>query len=447
MFLTLLVPVHTHAEVRITEVAWMGDADSASNEWIELYNDGASVSVDGWTLQDDTSLSVSLSGTIDANTYAVLERTDDDSAVGPAFNLYSGALSNVGTTLSLYRTNGSLENRVIGGDAWGNIGGNNSTKETAQYINGSWVTAVATPGSGETEVIEDQSVQDETDDKEPVQKKDSADKQSSVSTLHVEPREAQTTIDAPTQVYVHQAVPLVASSEGLADGIVRSMAYSWNFGDLGTAVGDKVQHRFMYPGEYVVHVHAQYKEYETHTRTNIVVLPVSFTLSTSSAGDIQIRNDAPHEIDISGYRVTAGKTVRFPEGTTVLPGARITIPKEKIEYVQGGRVVLSDQLLATIMEIPTQQFLVYTNRVTTPSVPHTFVKAPVTQEKTTLGTSSSLSTAAVIEEGISSSQIAATSAPDTPRTFVPYVGLFGVLSLGVASVFSGRFRRRVDPRD
>ena len=84
------LPTAAQAAVYINEVAWMGDIDSANHEWIELYNDGAAVDVTGWSLTDEMNLNVDLVGTIPANSYAVLERTSDDSSTAKAFFFFSG---------------------------------------------------------------------------------------------------------------------------------------------------------------------------------------------------------------------------------------------------------------------------------------------------------------------------------------------------------------------
>jgi hypothetical protein len=143
----LALPLLTHASVCINEIAWMGTATSSFDEWLELYNDGSTATrLDGWTLTDSGSLSIILTGTLAPHAYAVLERTNDDSAPGKAFLIYTGALSNSGKTLTLTNTRGTVEDEVVGGANWKNIGGDNSTKHTAQRTDSGWVTAPPTPG-------------------------------------------------------------------------------------------------------------------------------------------------------------------------------------------------------------------------------------------------------------------------------------------------------------
>ena len=149
-------PAFSLAAVSLTEVAWMGDATSANNEWIELYNSGsASVDITGWTLGDGVNFSVALTGSIPAEEYVLLERNRSSAVylVASPFLIYTGALVNTGATLTLRRADSTIEDQVAGGADWGTVGGDNATKETAQYISRGWVTAVATPGRVASDVI------------------------------------------------------------------------------------------------------------------------------------------------------------------------------------------------------------------------------------------------------------------------------------------------------
>lgn len=158
MLLAVLIPMSTGAvttnDVVINEVAWMGTTYSYYDEWIELYNDTSSnIDLTGWTLRStDGSPSVQLSGTIPANGYFLLERTDDNSVVGITADMtYAGSLGNTGETLELRNASGSLIDIV---DSW--YGGDNSTKATMERIDPSvsgtvssnWITAITAYDGG-----------------------------------------------------------------------------------------------------------------------------------------------------------------------------------------------------------------------------------------------------------------------------------------------------------
>ncbi len=118
----------------INEVAWAGTQAASDDEWIELYNpSGVDVDLTGWTLKSsDGSPSITLSGTLQAGKYFLLERTDDDTVADVAANMfYSGSLSNSGEILRLYdSTNQLIDTANSNGGAW--PAGNASTYASMQ---------------------------------------------------------------------------------------------------------------------------------------------------------------------------------------------------------------------------------------------------------------------------------------------------------------------------
>lgn len=154
-------PGDSNYSVVISELAWMGTTGSTSDEWIELHNPTlVSIDLTGWTLAaTDGTPSITLSGTIAAGGYFLLERTDDTSVPGVAAQqIYTGSLENGGEVLELRDGFGGLVDIV---DAW--YAGNNSSKATMHRVVASasgttaagWTTSTAayaaglgTPGSG-----------------------------------------------------------------------------------------------------------------------------------------------------------------------------------------------------------------------------------------------------------------------------------------------------------
>jgi hypothetical protein len=100
------------ALVVINEVAWAGTASGAADEWIELYNAGESeAALDGWALYEGETVIITLSGSIPAGGYYLIERTDDTTVSDiPADRVgaFGGSgLANTGESLSL-RTSGGV---------------------------------------------------------------------------------------------------------------------------------------------------------------------------------------------------------------------------------------------------------------------------------------------------------------------------------------------------
>jgi hypothetical protein len=98
-----LVNAAQSGSVVINEVAWAGSADSANDEWIELYNPSpAAVDVSGWTINDDHGASVyHLNGTIPSHGYYVVE--DAETVIQPlvASGVVNVSLANSGDSLTL----------------------------------------------------------------------------------------------------------------------------------------------------------------------------------------------------------------------------------------------------------------------------------------------------------------------------------------------------------
>ncbi len=445
--LILLIPSVSNAAIIISEVAWMGSTVSANHEWIELQNTGGSnVDVLGWTLTDGANLSIPLSGSISAGQYVVLERSSDASAIGSAFIIYTGALVNTGTTLKITRTDGGLEDQVAGGTDWSNIGGDNVTKETAQYTSTGWVTGASTPGSTNSgtvkKVVEDDETETETQTKNSTPR--SAPAGETVRLL-VKGSTLAVAVDAQKIGYVNQGILFTAKPAGVGRTIENSMVYQWNFGDGSIGYGKEVSHGFLYPGTYVVTLYSAYATQKQLTRHEITILPVAMTLTRSRSGDIQVNNDSPYEIDISGYAVEGKKSFVFPNYSVLLPNQTITLPTHKVggtqawikdtlgEIVTAGFSAIINRVESATEEATSEDELIavpfiapLTNSVPTPPSVSQFgfaTTAPLFSTSTT----STLQAAAI-------TATTTTTGPTIPKTADktwPYVGLIIIMTLGL----------------
>lgn len=342
IFSVLLAPSGVFAAVVINEIAWMGSADSTNDEWIELHNNGGSaVSLDGWMLTDTIALEIELAGTVGAGEFALLERTDDTSAPGSAFLIYTGALGNDGRTLTLRRSDNSIEDQVAGGENWENIGGDNTTKDTAQRTDAGWITARPTPARANETVSSPAPETESTREQTAVQGSDEDKKPEKISlvlpdtTLELSPV-------VPKIAYVNQGVAFDVVAEGIGPHLIESLQYSWNFGDTYTSEGKKVTHAFRHPGEYVVMLFASYARHSGTARHEITVLPTSFSISRTESGDVLIHNNARYEVDLSGFLVRGDRTITIPGGTILLPNATLTIERSRLESGVQKMIALYD---------------------------------------------------------------------------------------------------------
>jgi len=116
-------------DVIINEVAWAGTQADSADEWIELYNSTSSpMDITGWVLRSsDNSPNIVLSGTISANGYYLLERSDDGTIKDIAADkIYTGALNDSGESLELRDKGGNLiDTANQSGGSWPAGGGAN----------------------------------------------------------------------------------------------------------------------------------------------------------------------------------------------------------------------------------------------------------------------------------------------------------------------------------
>lgn len=352
VWLLLALPGVLRANVSISEIAWMGSADNANAEWIELYNDGASVDLTGWTLSSaDGQPSIPLTGTIAGNAYFVLERTSDDTVPGvTAGQVYTGAMGNTGEVFALTDGAGTVVDRVDGSGDWA-IGGDNTSKLTLQRSGGGFVTAQATPGrsnasSDDAGYVEQQAADAETEANTDTStdtgstKSTSAPKKS--KEVNMPPSlEPTLSIELGSDITVAAGVPLTLSAEVRKEGgkPLELNTLTWNFGDGATGDGQKIVHTYLYPGEYVVKIRGTRSllrpPVTDEDQLTVHVVPLMLGVSHADSESIELTNDSAYDVDVSRFALTAGKKYfRIPEGTTLLKNARIrfasTITKLKV---------------------------------------------------------------------------------------------------------------------
>lgn len=352
-----IFPLSSHAQVLISEVAWMGTDADANNEWIELYNlNGTDVDLTGWVLSDDGSLSVALSGTLAPHGVGVLERSDDDTLPGTAFLIYTGALSNEGGTLTLRDGGGTVSDQAVGGAGWAGIGGSNTPpKMTAQRTRmGAWVTALPTPGADNAQ--ENATTTEENTGTTTTVTVTTAPRSSGGSSST--PKKAVPVVDevfslsvtAPRIAYVNQEVSFEAIPKGIGKTFMNSLSYTWNFGDTYTATGKKNTHIFEYPGEYIVVVEGSFAKQKAQVRHEVTVLPVALSISRTGNGDVVLKNNSKQEVDLGGFTLQGMNTFVFPKLTLLKAGGTLTISAKRISAQAESAVALYDVLGVVVVQ-------------------------------------------------------------------------------------------------
>ncbi len=150
------IPNH---KILINEIAWMGNASSATNEWIEVRNNsGADISLSGWQIKNqDESLKINFSGgdSISSGGLYLLERTDDNAVPNiHADKIYVGTLSNGGEWIRVFDKNCGLVDDVNASDGW--PGGDKSTKKTLErnVYDFEWHTSAQSGGTPRAKNLE-----------------------------------------------------------------------------------------------------------------------------------------------------------------------------------------------------------------------------------------------------------------------------------------------------
>ncbi len=431
----LVFPCIAHGAVVISEIAWMGTAASSNNEWIELHNTGdTAVALDGWVLSDQRELSIELAGTIESHAYAVLERTDDATVAGSAFLIYTGSLTNEGTTLTLYREDRTPEDRVAGGDGWENIGGDNATKETAQRTDAGWRTAEPSPGEAPSKVRAKVTAQ-----------KDTSDTDDAEEPLRIELQLPQNTLGlallVPGIAYVNQPVVFDVEPSGLGKTLLDSLLYTWNFGDLTAKTGKRVTHTFTYPGEYVVTLYGTFSRHEAVARTTITILPVTFSLLFDAHGDVLLQNNAKYEVNISDYTMEGKEKLLFPPRSVILPNSTIAVPRERLGsqftaaflYDQEGELVASTK--AASPSDAAEEYIASATAVSADEV----VRVPDTQKQSNFLFAQEVTqvedTPPAPQPAAATLALAQTShSASIPERALPLLGLCGIVTVGIIAV-------------
>lgn len=348
----LLVPHSSLAAVYLSEIAWMGTPNSANDEWIEIHNSGSTaVDMNDWRITDNASFDVVLegAGSLAPGAFGVLERTDDTSAPGTAWYVYAGSLANTGATLRLYDASGALVDQVAGGENWENLGGDNATKETAQYTSGGWVTATPTPGaSNRTAAGSAADTADSGDtttaSANPSPTTDTATSRSRAGQSREPTTPLGLTIVAPAVGYVAQPIEFTVDLRGRGSAAKAGRSVTWNFGDTGTESGRAVTHQYQYPGSYVVTARGQYQGDDVLVRHEITILPVALAITRNRDGAVQISNTAKYELALSDYTLTAaGESYTLPPDTFLKPNAAITLPPAVFAAATHEVVAVHDQ--------------------------------------------------------------------------------------------------------
>ena len=125
-------------------------------------------------------------------------------------------------------------------------------------------------------------------------------------------------------------VPLRLTAHAMTKGntVDLNARILWGFGDGSSNEGMVVEKVYRYPGTYLVTITATDGDSASaHEELAVTVLPARVQVLAVSSEGITIGNDAHERLDLSGWRfLSDGGSFRVPEGTMLLPGARVFFP-------------------------------------------------------------------------------------------------------------------------
>ncbi len=290
-------------DVIINEIAWMGTTESANDEWIELKNNTAEeIDLTGWTLKAvDGTPEITLSGTIAAHGYFLLERTDDDSRPDKtAEQIYTGALNNSGEVLHLLDSENNLIDSVDCSDGW--LAGDNKTKQTMKRTANGWQN------------------NPEAEEKSRTQDKETENNNRVPPAAVNRPPVAKAGTD--TAVLVNQEISFDGSLSYDPDN--DSLTYFWNFGDGTTDTQEKTGHSYFHPGQYIVSLMVNDGEFCDLDIITVNVYTQPVLISEFAPNQwIEIFNQSNQIANLAGWRLN---NFIFPANSLIAPGQFLVLP-------------------------------------------------------------------------------------------------------------------------
>lgn len=345
----IVLPTMASAQVIINEIAWMGTAVSANDEWIELYNTGSeTISLSGWKLlAQDGDPKITLSGEIPAGGYFLLERSDDESVPDVSAGvIYTGGLGNTGETLELFDVGGLVVDSVVGGTSW-SLGGDNTAKNTPQrQTDNSWITGVPTPG-----------LQNSTEHIAPTTGEVQGTSTSTPSTT----KKIITKYTQNLFVFAGEDMQAIAGAYAFFEGYgvdrfgehTGVSNYRWSFGDGDGGEGKNTRHIYRFPGTYtaVTSISAQHQHAHDSVLVHVALADVALSsVLYGEDGYIEISNNSDAPLDLSLWKLQAeyaegkkyGRIFTIPMTTTIAPHTKVPFPTTvtKIQAREKDRVAL-----------------------------------------------------------------------------------------------------------
>lgn len=336
-----------YAEVRVSEIAWMGTANSQYEEWFELENTGeVAVDLSGWKMYKAVGATVlfSLGATIAPNSFYVACRTTGtltnplDGLCNESGPFGGSGMNNTSEHLILKDGTGTVIQEINATSGW--PAGDATTKYTMQWDGAAWVTAQATPGQG----YGGSSSTEDDDETETTETTTTNTTTSETTKPKVKEKQIRTYTLTPT-------IPAM-SMQGLVTPfrtkIFLNKIYTLLSGRIVWTMGDGavyqqfknrgIDHVYEYPGTYAVTLEyysntlSDEPEIVVHKKITIVPQDVLMDELTDDEGII-LANETTYEIDLQGWQIRSGMhNFSFPRYTMLAKQSIMPISSKRLGF-------------------------------------------------------------------------------------------------------------------
>jgi hypothetical protein len=348
------------ANFTINEIMYdLKEGSDTGREWVEVYNNSEN-SLDLATFkffEANTNHALILSQgdtNIPSHGYAIISsdpvkfKIDWPDFVGSIFDS-SFSLSNTGESLGIKDMDlNTVDEYVYNTDMGGGADGN-----SLQKISGSWKGAIPTPGVTNENVSIPATVVAVTSGNSNTDTSTSSVESSSsseVNTVKVEKYKIQTNIISSKHAFVGVSTVLEANTTGVNKEKITYGKYFWNFGDgefkeiksTNFSNLEKVNHKYLYPGEYIVSLEYYQNMYidsdkpDAVYKTTITIVPTDIVLSKfGDAKDffIEITNNTKYNFDISNWILKSkNRSFVIPKNTEISSKNKIIFPSRATNF-------------------------------------------------------------------------------------------------------------------
>lgn len=365
LFLVFIyAPVLVNAQVVVNEIGWAGTKASASDEWIELYNNSNNeINLNNWVLKSkDGAPNMILSGIIPASDFFLIERTSDTTISDIVADFYgsfgkNGNISNNGEDLELLNSSGEIVDKVYFSSGWpaGGAGpdyismeridplkdgsdkenwkSNNSEKTNGKDAVGNIVFGTPRAKNSVNSIktqITVENLNDNLNENNPQEKENKSNEEA----VKIFPRETK------IQAYAGRDKIGIAGADIEFRGTVFDLKgekidsdkirYIWNFGDGTWSEGKNVSHIYSFPGTYIAALDTALSEDAALHKILVKIIPNEIIIAGAEPDTslIKLYNGSSEALNISFWQIASGgQKFVFPKNSFIKEKSYLSISK------------------------------------------------------------------------------------------------------------------------